>query len=134
MNETTVDTLHAIALFESVPADALEKLAERAAEVRVAPGQVLIEIGQPGAGLFVLQEGLLEVDLPSGRVVELGPGQFVGEIALLTDRPHVARVRAKTEARCLAIARADFAALLQDAPQIAVAMLPVLAQRLADGL
>jgi CRP-like cAMP-binding protein len=134
MTDTTVETLRSIALFERVPGDALEKLAGRAAEVRVAPGQVLIEIGQPGAGLFVLEEGLLEVDLPSGRVVELGPGQFVGEIALLTDRPHVARVRAKTEVRCLAIARQDFAALLQEAPQIAVAMLPVLAQRLADGL
>lgn len=134
MDATTVDALRAIPLFEKVPAEALEKLAERATEVRVASGQVLIEIGQPGAGLFVLQDGLLEVDLPSGRVVELGSGQFVGEIALLTDRPHVARVRAKTDARCLAIARADFAALLQDAPQIAVAMLPVLAQRLADGL
>jgi CRP-like cAMP-binding protein len=134
MDATTADALRAIPLFERVPADALEKLAERAAEIRVAAGQVLIEIGQPGAGLFVLRDGLLEVDLPSGRVVELGPGQFVGEIALLTDRPHVARVRAKTEARCLAIARQDFATLLDEAPQIAVAMLPVLAQRLADGL
>lgn len=134
METTTAEALRAIPLFEKVPDDALQKLAERATEVEVAAGQVLIEIGQPGAGLFVLEEGLLEVDLPSGRVVELAEGQFVGEIALLTDRPHVARVRAKTPVRCLAIGRADFAQLLHEAPQIAVAMLPVLAQRLADGL
>lgn len=134
MDATTTDALARIPLFAGVPADALERLAERVTQVRVPAGRVLIEVGQPGAGLFVLREGLLEVDLPSGRVVELGPGQFVGEIALLTDRPHVARVRAKTEATCLAISRADFAALVQGSPQIAVAMLPVLAQRLADSL
>jgi CRP-like cAMP-binding protein len=134
MDAMTVDALRNISLFEHVRVDALERLAERTTDVDVPAGQVLIEIGQPGAGLFVLQEGLLEVDLPSGRVVELGPGQFVGEIALLTDRPHMARVRAKTAVRCLAISRADFSSLLQEAPQIAVAMLPVLAQRLADGL
>jgi len=44
-----------------------------------------------------------------------------------------ARVRATTPVKCLAISRIDFAKLLEAEPQIAVAMLPVLAQRLADA-
>jgi CRP-like cAMP-binding protein len=41
-------------------------------------------------------------------------------------------VRAKTDVRCRALARSDFAQLLHDHPSIAVAMLPVLAERLSD--
>ena len=132
MITATVDQLRAIPLLASLTDDALRSLAERATEIDVPAGHVLIEVGQAGSGLFVVEEGTLEVELPDGRSVELGTGQFVGEIALLTDRPHVARVRAKTDARCLAIGRSDFADLLGDSPQIAVAMLPILAGRVAD--
>jgi CRP-like cAMP-binding protein len=132
MDAETVEHLRAIPLFASMSDDELRRIADRATEVEVPAGMVLMEIGQPGAGLFVVEEGSLEVDLPTGRTVELGPGQFVGDIALLTDRPHVARVRAKTPARCIAIGRSDFAMLLHDFPRIAVAMLPTLAGRVAD--
>jgi CRP/FNR family cyclic AMP-dependent transcriptional regulator len=94
----------------------------------------VIEVGQPGNGLLVLEEGILVVEAPGGREIELGAGEFVGEIALLTDHPHSARVRAGSDVTCLAIARADFARLLQEQPRIAVAMLPVLAARLSDSL
>jgi CRP-like cAMP-binding protein len=61
----------------------------------------------------------------------IGPGEFVGELALLTDMPRLARVRAATPVRALAINRSAFAALLEEEPRIAVVMLPVLARRLA---
>jgi CRP-like cAMP-binding protein len=132
MNAETIDHLRSIPLFASLPDEALREIAACATEVEVPKGQVLIEIGQPGAGLFIVEDGTLEVDLPDGRTVDLGPGQFVGDIALLTDRPHVARVRAKTPARCVAIGRSDLQKLLVEFPQIAVAMLPILAGRVAD--
>ncbi|HET9250443.1 MAG TPA: cyclic nucleotide-binding domain-containing protein, partial [Actinomycetota bacterium] len=59
-----------------------------------------------------------------------GPGEFFGELALLTDHPRNARVRAKTPVKCLAISRSDFQKLLEEEPEIAVAMLPTLAQRI----
>jgi len=132
MSAETVEHLSTIPLFASLTDDALRQIAERATEVEVPAGHVLIEIGQPGAGMFIVEEGILEVDLPDGRTVDLGPGQFVGDIALLTDRPHVARVRAKTPVRCVAIGRLDFSKLLREFPEIAVAMLPTLAGRVAD--
>jgi hypothetical protein len=58
-------------------------------------GQVLVEIGQPGSGLFVIQDGEVQVEF-SRRAAMRGPGDFSGEIALLTDRPRTARVRATT--------------------------------------
>jgi CRP/FNR family cyclic AMP-dependent transcriptional regulator len=95
-------------------------------------GQVLVEIGQPGSGLFVIQDGKVQVEL-SGRALMRGPGDFFGEIALLTDRPRTARVRATTDVRRWALARKDFARLLEDHPTIAVRMLPLLAEKLADA-
>ena len=94
-------------LFAQLDNDALAAVAQHVYEVEARAGQVLIEIGQPGAGMFVLEEGELEVQLPTGETVTLSkPGEFVGDLALLTDEPHVARVRAHTEVRCLAISAA----------------------------
>ena len=126
--------LRRIALFADLSDDELEMLARSVAEFQAPAGQVLIEIGQPGSGLFVVEEGELEVDLPGGGTRAVGTGEFVGELALLTDDPHRARVRAATDVRCLAIRRADFAGLLEQHPRVAVAMLPVLARRLAGML
>ena len=93
-------------------------------------GRVLIRADDPGAGMFVLEEGTVVVEAP-GRTIELGPGEFFGELSLLVpESTRVARVRAKTPARCLAINRVAFEKLLEDEPRLAVAMLPVIARRL----
>jgi CRP-like cAMP-binding protein len=126
--------LRRIALFADLTDEELDALAGSVAEFEAPSGQVLIEIGQPGSGLFVVEQGELEVDLPGGGTRRVGTGEFVGELALLTDDPHRARVRAATDVRCLAIRRADFASLLDEHPRVAVAMLPVLARRLAGML
>ena len=54
--------------------------------------------------------------MPDGVAVELGPGEFFGEVALLTDSPRNARVRARTDVRCLAISRHVFTLLLDAQP------------------
>jgi CRP-like cAMP-binding protein len=124
--------LRAIPLFAGLDAAALERLADIASEVDARPGQVLTRADDPGAGMFVVEEGSVAVELRS-RTLELGPGQFFGELSLLVpDARRIARVRATSDARLLAVSRADFAALLESEPRLAVAMLPVLAQRLVD--
>jgi monovalent cation:H+ antiporter, CPA1 family len=124
--------LRAIPLFASLDDGAMADLAGRMTSFEAPAGQVLVEIGQPGSGLFVIQDGEVQVEL-NGRVVSRGRGDFFGEIALLTDRPRTARVRAATGVRCWALARNDFARLLEDHPTIAVRMLPALAEKLADA-
>ncbi len=93
-------------------------------------GTLLTERGQPGSGMFVIVEGTARVQLP-GRMVELGPGDVVGELSLLTEEwQRSARVAAATDLRCLAIPRDDFTRLLENEPRIAVQLLHVLAERL----
>jgi CRP-like cAMP-binding protein len=124
--------LRAIPLFASLDDDALERIAGLCVEVEARPGQVLTRANDRGTGMFVVEDGAVAVELRS-RALELGPGQFFGELSLLVpNATRIARVRATTAARLLAIARDDFAALLDREPRLAVAMLPVLAQRLVD--
>jgi voltage-gated potassium channel len=123
------EKLRSIPLFANLGDRALGRIAELATEFEEPAGWVLVEVGQPGSGMFVLEEGTVVVEPPDGRTWDLGPGDFFGELAILTDHPRSARVRAKTPVRCLAISRTDFAKLLEEEPEIAVAMLPKLAER-----
>jgi CRP/FNR family cyclic AMP-dependent transcriptional regulator len=124
-----IEKLRRISLFEHLHDHTLARIAELSNEFEAPAGWVLIEIGQPGSGMFVLEEGTVEVQTADGNHWGYGPGEFFGELALLTDHPRNARVRAKTAVRCLAISRRDFQELLREEPEIAVAMLPKLAQR-----
>ncbi len=135
MPNTTPGRLRTIPLFAELDDNTLLAIAEIASEVEVPAGQVMIRPYDPGLGMFVVEEGRVVVELSQGREVELGPGEFFGELALLIpEGVRAARVRAETDVRCLAIGRDDFAGLLDTEPSIAVAMLPVLARRLSEEL
>ena len=87
--------------------DDLRRLEAVGSELAFAAGQVLIERGKPGTGLFVVLEGTLLVEAPEGTR-ELAPGAVVGERALLSaDGVRTARVRALTEGVLLAVEREE---------------------------
>jgi CRP-like cAMP-binding protein len=127
-----VEALKTIPLFEGLSQRALQRIVRMSGEVDVPAGQVLVQPRAEGSGMFIVEQGIVEVD-KLGRKIELGPGQFFGELSLLTSTTRTARVRAKTPVRCLAINRSDFKKLLSSEPRIAISMLEVLAQRLAES-
>jgi CRP-like cAMP-binding protein len=128
---TDIADLRALPLFASLDEDGLRRVEGMAVELDIAAGQVLVHAGDPGSGLFVILEGTAVVEARGEIMIEVGPGEFVGELALLIpEATRSARVRAKSDVRCLAIFAGDFDQLLQEEPRIAVAMLPVLAERL----
>src|SRR5438034_995509 len=102
-------------LFAGLGEDVLRRVVTLAVELEAPAGQVLARANESGAGMFVIEEGTVVVEARGRTVVELGPGEFVGELALLVpESTRVARVRAKTPVRCLALSRADFEQLLED--------------------
>jgi CRP-like cAMP-binding protein len=135
MAETgSIEKVRGIPLFAELDDETLARVAGLFSEVEAPAGQVIVEHGHAGSGMFLLEEGSVSVELPAGTI-ELGPGEFFGELAILADDvPRTARVRAVSPIRCLVIGRPDFRRLLEEEPRIAVAMLPVLARRLADVL
>lgn len=131
MTAIRLDRLREIPLFAELSDEGLAAIAEIATDLECPAGTVLAIADDPGSGMFVVEEGTVVVDVRGGTPIELGPGEFVGELTLLVPDAHrVGRVRAATDVRCLAIGREDFARLLEQEPQLAVAMLPVLARRL----
>ena len=117
--------LRALPIFAGLEDEGLRRVQGLAVELEVPAGEVLTR------GMFVIEEGTVLVESPGSDVIELGPGEFVGELALLVpDAVRSAWVRAKTDVRCLAIDRTDFEQLLEDEPRISQAMLPVVARRL----
>jgi CRP-like cAMP-binding protein len=127
-----IDSLRGQALFADLDDLALAHIANVATPLEVDAGHVLIDAGQEGTGLFILQEGSVTVEIGS-KAIECGAGEFIGELSLLVDGlVHTGRVRAASPLKCLAINRHDFDRLLQDEPRIGINMLRALARRLAE--
>jgi CRP-like cAMP-binding protein len=125
-----VEDLRSIPLFAKLEHGALAQLAGAANEVEAPTGQALTQPGAAGSGMFFVVEGTVEVE---AREVwrELGPGEFFGELALLTEGgKRTARVRAKTDVRCIAFDRAGFESLVREHPEIAATLLETALTRL----
>jgi CRP-like cAMP-binding protein len=128
-----VDALRRVPLFHGLDDAALEGVAGTANEVEFPAGQVLTQPGATGSGMFFIMDGTAVVQTRREQV-ELGPGQFFGELALISsDATRTARVRAKTTLRCLALDRASFRSLVADYPDVAAALLEVALGRLAEN-
>ncbi len=126
-----LERLRAVPLFADLSEDSLQRIAAIASDFACPPGQMLVAPNQVGAGLFVIEEGTVTVEVQA-RKFELGEGEFVGELALLDERAtHSGRVRAASPVRGIAIARDDFSKALEDEPKLALTMLKTLARRLA---
>ena len=126
------DRLCTVPLFTGLNHDHLTAVAKLVSEFSVGAGHVLIQPRMVGAGLFLIEEGTVMLELQN-RNVELGPGEMVGELSLLDDRSvHTSRVKTMTPVSGYCISRDDFGSLLHDEPTIAIPMLHVLAHRLVD--
>jgi len=133
MERETVDHLRQTRMLAALPDDVLARLAQHATVFQAPAGQILIQPNQPGSGLLIITAGKACVELGS-RTIVCEAGECLGELSLLLDDVvHVARVRAETDLRGLAISRGDFDALLDSDPRVATALLRVLARRLVEA-
>lgn len=95
-----------------------------------AAGETIVKEGSTGTALYVLLSGRVRVERGGGQVGELGPGDFFGELALIEEEPRSASVIAVDETECLLFPAWEFRALLDEQPQIAVAIMRALIERI----
>jgi CRP-like cAMP-binding protein len=104
-------------VFPTLKPAQIERLAAQGRVRQVQPGEVLVEAGEKGAPLFVVKTGQVEVVQPSGAsekpVALFLPGQFTGEISILSGRPILVRVRAKEAGKVIEIDRDHLLQLVQ---------------------
>ena len=92
-----IERLRSVPIFSELDDEGLSAILACATEFDAPAGHVLAEAGMAGAGLFVIEEGTVTVEVP-GHPRELGPGDFFGELSLLVpDTPRAARVRTNTK-------------------------------------
>ena len=128
-----IEELHSLPLLTGMSPAGIARVSASAADLEADEGQVLALQDDPGSGMYVIREGTVAVELRSGTI-DLGPGDFFGELALLIeDGARVARVRATSPVRCISIPREDFLALVESEPSFALALLRELARRLAEA-
>jgi CRP-like cAMP-binding protein len=131
--DAQIDLLQRIPLFAQCAKKDLREIARVSREVDVEAGQVVIREGEPGHEFFVVVDGRLDVSRRrKGTFASVGPGDFVGEMALLSNKPRNATVTAATSSRLLKIEDRDFAALIERIPLLWLKIAGALAERMPD--
>ena len=133
------ETLRSVAVFRDMSRDELEALLAHSGERRYPPGHGIIAEGEIPEHVFVIISGRVRVieAMPDAQTEvvlgELGPGEIVGELGILTERPRSATVVALESTRCLALRRFHFLEALERSPALALGLARLLARRLYDS-
>jgi len=128
-----VKLISRVPLFEGCSGRELAQVAAIAEQIDVPEQAVLIHEGERGRDFFAVVRGSVEVRKGKRRVAKLGPGDFVGEIALLTNAPRTATVRATSPVTALRMTRPGFSALLAASPRMKDKVIKALADRSAPS-
>jgi CRP-like cAMP-binding protein len=127
-----VQALKGVPLFEGFSRKELVQLERVCEDLEVEQGTVLCKEGEVGREFFVLVDGKVRVIRKGRRVVTLTGGDFLGEIALLTELPRTATVTAETTVRLFVLTSREFHAVLDQNPKVERKVLRALARRLAE--
>ena len=112
-------------LFSGLDEQQLEAVSSLTFQKKFGPGELIVEEGRTGNGLYAIISGNVEAvkALGTGQertVNRLGPGEVFGEMALLGEWPRTATVRAIDEVECLGIDRWVFLTQLERHPQMGI--------------
>jgi len=132
--ESAAEFLASTPLFSGVDPELVERLAAKSRTRRLAAGKWLFRERDPADEMYVVRAGRLEVvDEGADAVIrEYRRGDAVGELALLTDSPRTASVRAARGTEVIAVDQADFTGLLRSSPALSSALNRTLSRRLQD--
>jgi CRP/FNR family transcriptional regulator, cyclic AMP receptor protein len=126
-----IDLIRKVPLFSRLSKPELRDLAMLADEIDLRDGKEMTRQGHPGREFFVLLEGTADVRKNGRKINSLGPGDFFGEIALVSREPRTATVTATSPVRTLVITDRSFRRLLDESPQVKTKVMEAMAKRLA---
>ena len=124
------DLLKKVPLFEECSKGELRKLAAIADEIDLREGTVLTREGRTAHEFFVIVDGTVRISKGSRKLADLGPGDWLGEIALLTKSARTATATATSPVVVLVIVDRAFRNVIAEIPSIAMKMLSCVAVRL----
>jgi HEAT repeat protein len=128
--------LRDVPIFAHLPPEDLERLAQIAGEQWFPASTYLYRQGDPGNELCIIISGRINVvnETASGQrpLAQRGPGDFVGEMAILDSQPRMASLIAEDDVRGLTISGDAFKGILRERPSVALAVMQSLSSRLRE--
>jgi CRP/FNR family transcriptional regulator, cyclic AMP receptor protein len=125
------ELIKSVPLFSQCSRKELAALAHEADELTVPEGKELTRQGERGREFMVIVDGCAKVVKDAQTVNELGPGDFLGEIALLSDVPRTATVTTTTETTILVLTDRAFRRVADQIPSVHESLLAALTARLS---
>ncbi len=143
IDEESIATMHAevvrdrraaidhVDFLAPLSSDAKDTLARRGSRKLFAPGETILRSGEHGREFYIVRRGLVAIRVDNREVARLGPGEFCGELALLTGRERQGNVIAVTETEVFEVDEHMFRDVLQGEPKIAEEVSRIVAERQA---
>lgn len=130
--EEYLNHLASVPLFSGCTTKELREIAKATVELTLDEGKEFVTQGDVGREAFVIVEGTAEVVRAGEVIATLGPGDCVGELALLDHGPRTASVRAATPLTVLVLGPREFSGLLDEVPALTHKILASLASRVRE--
>jgi CRP/FNR family cyclic AMP-dependent transcriptional regulator len=124
-----LELLAGVPLFSGLDKAGLAHIAKLADEIDLPAGKQLLQQGSSPHEFFLIVEGSVRIDRDGAQINTLGPGEFLGEIALIDGGQRSATATAETPVSLLILGRREFNSLLNEYPDIRTSVLMALAQR-----
>jgi CRP/FNR family cyclic AMP-dependent transcriptional regulator len=129
MAAEAADLLARVPLFAGLDPRELETISRTVHERTFNAGDKVAEEGQGGVGFFVIKAGEAKVTVGGDEVRRLGPGDYFGEIALISEGARTATVTAESQLECYGLTPWEFRPLVQTNAGIAWKLLQALAKQ-----
>jgi small-conductance mechanosensitive channel/CRP-like cAMP-binding protein len=136
--ERVASLLRGVEFLEALTSEQLQRLAGETRSVLYPAGAAVVRQGEAGDSLFVIARGRVEVSVhapgggPEQHLATMGPGDYFGEMSLLTGAPRSATIRATEETRLVVLRKEALRPILLADPTIAERLSKTLARRQAE--
>lgn len=129
----SIEQLQRVRLFEDMDQRELRSLASSFKERTFGAGDTVATEGAGGVGFFIIEDGEAKVTLRGEEKARLGPGDYFGELALITEGRRTASIVAETDLRCYGLTSWEFRPLVESNASIAWKLLQALAKQLREA-
>lgn len=122
MADPKLDLLRRVPLFTQCKAEPLELIRRLADEVDVQDGYTLMRQGDIAREFFLIVDGKVRIERDGTTLKTLGPGDYLGEVALLSESPRTATAVTEGPAKLMVITHQGFNSLMDSSPAIRLAI------------
>ncbi len=129
---TRVELLQRLQLFSELSEDNINRIAPATEELTFEANQYIFREGTVGEDLYILISGYVLVEQKGRFVVELGPGEVIGELSALDGKTRSADIRTRTKVQTLVLRGKDFIPLIKENSSLMMSMLRILIERVRD--